>query len=215
MAETLTPDICVIGAGTAGLCAAAQRRSACGRADRGRRMGGDCLNTGCVPSKALLAAAQPPRHRRGRLRHQRPAGRSISPRSRPCQGVIEAIAPNDSEERFAGLGVQVIRARAASRPAGRGGRRSAHIGPAASSLRPDRGRPFRRCPDLRVPYLTNENVFALDRLPDHLLVIGGGPIGFELAQAFRRLGAKVTMVEMARLLAQGRPRAASPCCAAP
>src|SRR5262245_34853338 len=117
MTATLTPDICVIGAGSAGLSVAA------GAAQLGAetvlieagKMGGDCLNYGCVPSKALLAAA-------GAAEAQRRAGRFGVQANEPAidfpavhdhiHGVIAAIAPHDSEERFAGLGVRVLRARA-------------------------------------------------------------------------------------------------------
>ena len=114
MAERLKPDICVIGAGSGGLSVAAAA-AAFGvpvvLIEQGR-MGGDCLNSGCVPSKALIAAAQArPRDRRAPAlrRHAPGAARSISPRVHEhVHGVIAAIAPNDSKERFTGLGVRVI-----------------------------------------------------------------------------------------------------------
>jgi pyruvate/2-oxoglutarate dehydrogenase complex dihydrolipoamide dehydrogenase (E3) component len=211
MSALLTPDICVIGAGSAGLvtAAGASQLGAATVLIEAERMGGDCLNTGCVPSKALLAAANAATayRRAAAFGLAQPAPTVDFARVQAhVRGVIEAIAPNDSQERFEGLGVQVIRARAR------------FTGPrevAAGDLR-IRARRFVIAtgshpalppqPDLAgVPYLTNENVFDLDRLPAHLLVLGGGPIGCELAQAFRRLGAKVTMVEMARLLPKDDP----------
>jgi len=131
---------------------------------------------------------------------------SISPRSRPCPGVIEAIAPNDSEERFSGLGVQVIRARPASPGRGKSRRRSAHPGPA---LRRRHGVGPRRPPGPgtgRSAYLTNETVFDLDRLPDHLLVMAVArsaaswprPSAGSARRSARRDG---------KLLPQGRSRA--------
>jgi len=211
MTTTLTPDICVIGAGSAGLSVAA------GAAQLGaetvlieaHKMGGDCLNYGCVPSKSLLAAAHA-------AEAQRRAGRFGVQANEPAidfravhdhiLGVIAAIAPHDSEERFSGLGVRVLRAQ------------SRFIGPrevAAGEFR-IRARRFviatgstplvPPLPGLeRVSYLTNETVFDLVERPRHLLVIGGGPIGVELAQAFRRLGAAVSVVEMATLLPKDDP----------
>jgi pyruvate/2-oxoglutarate dehydrogenase complex dihydrolipoamide dehydrogenase (E3) component len=211
MTTTLTPDICVIGAGSAGLSVAA------GAAQLGaetvlieaNKMGGDCLNYGCVPSKALLAAAHA-------AEAQRRAGRFGVQANEPAidfravhdhiHGVIAAIAPQDSEERFSGLGVRVLRAQA--RFAGpreiaagdfRIRARRFVIATGSTPLVPP-------LPGLeRVPYLTNETVFDLVERPRHLLVIGGGSIGIELAQAFRRLGAAVSVVEMATLLPKDDP----------
>jgi pyruvate/2-oxoglutarate dehydrogenase complex dihydrolipoamide dehydrogenase (E3) component len=211
VSQLLTPDICVIGAGTAGLvtAAGASQLGAPTVLIEAERMGGDCLNTGCVPSKALLAAA----HAATAYRRAAAFGLTQPPPvvdfarvQAHVQGVIAAIAPNDSQERFEGLGVQVIRAQAR------------FTGPrevAAGDLR-IRARRFvvatgsspavPPVPGLAdLPYLTNEIVFDLDRLPDHLLVMGGGPIGCELAQAFRRLGARVSLVEMANLLPKDDP----------
>ena len=114
MSRLLTPDICVIGAGTGGLVVAAgsSQLGASAVLIESHRMGGDCLNTGCVPSKSLLAAAH------AAVAHKRAAAFGLeqaAPRidfarvQQHVRGVIDAIAPNDSEERFTGLGVTVLR----------------------------------------------------------------------------------------------------------
>ena len=120
---------------------------------------------------------------------------------------IAAIEPNDSVERFTGLGVTVLAgvarfadARTVQR------RRAPRSARAASSSRPARGPRFRRSrTSIAVPYLTNETIFELKRLPAHLVVIGGGPIGLEMAQAFRRLGSEVTVLEAETALAKDDP----------
>ena len=208
--DMLSPDLCVIGAGSAGLSVAA------GAAQMGAtvvliekaKMGGDCLNTGCVPSKSLLAAA----HRMEALRCARGFGINATPevdfaavRSH-VHNVIAAIAPHDSVERFEGLGVTVIAATArftSPRTLEAGGRlirpRRFVIATGSRAYLPP-------IPGLAgVPALTNETIFDLAALPRHLIVLGGGPIGCEMAQAFRNLGAEVTLVEMARILPKDDP----------
>jgi pyruvate/2-oxoglutarate dehydrogenase complex dihydrolipoamide dehydrogenase (E3) component len=200
MSETIEADICVIGAGSAGLSVAA------GAAQLGARtvliekakMGGDCLNYGCVPSKALIAAgkAAQAHHLAERLGVKSPAPEVDFRRVQAhVQGVIAAIAPMDSVERFEGLGATVIQA--AARFTGRreveaGGRRITArrfvVATGSKALVPP-------IPGLdEVSFLTNETVFDLTELPKHLIVIGGGPIGCELGQAFRNLGARVSVV---------------------
>jgi pyruvate/2-oxoglutarate dehydrogenase complex dihydrolipoamide dehydrogenase (E3) component len=211
MAKTLTPDVCVVGAGSAGLVAAA------GAAQLGLKvvlieralMGGDCLNYGCVPSKALLAAAKAAQAQRsGAVFGIAPVepGIDFGRVMDHVTGVIAAIAPNDSVERFERLGVRVLKeeARFVDRTellAGPHRIRSRRIVLATGS-RPT-APPIPGLGD--VPYLTNETVFANRTLPDHLIVIGGGPIGLEMAQAFRRLGAKVTVLEAVDFLAKDDP----------
>src|SRR5256714_1992713 len=216
MPERLTPDICVIGAGSGGLSVAAAA-AAFGvpvvLIEKGK-MGGDCLNYGCVPSKALLAAAK----RAEAFRRAAPFGIAAQ---RPgvdfarvhahVHGVIAAIAPNDSRERFTGLGVRVIEGAARFK-----NRRTVAVGDGIEI----RARRFviasGSVPALppiagleTVPYLTNETIFDLTTCPEHLIVIGAGPIGLELAQAFRRLGAEVTVLEAAEPLAREDPECAA------
>src|ERR1700704_3427175 len=196
MSETLTPDVCVVGAGSAGLVAAS------GAAQLGldvvlierAEMGGDCLNYGCVPSKALIAAAKAAQAQRSG------AAFGIAPvEPRVDFGkvmdhvtqVIAAIAPNDSVERFERLGIHVLKEEARFV-----GRTELSAGPhriksrrivLATGSRPT-APPVPGLAD--VPYLTNETVFANRTLPNHLIVIGGGPIGLQLAQAYRGGGAQ-------------------------
>jgi pyruvate/2-oxoglutarate dehydrogenase complex dihydrolipoamide dehydrogenase (E3) component len=215
MSETLTPDVCVVGAGSAGLVVAA------GAAQLGldvvlierALMGGDCLNFGCVPSKALIAAAKAAQARRSG------AAFGIAPVEPQVDfakvmnhvtGVIAAIAPNDSVERFEKLGVRVLKeeARFTGRielQAGSHRIRSRRIVLATGSrptLPPIPGLAAAR-------HFTNETIFANRVLPSHLIVIGGGPIGFEMAQAFRRLGSKVTVLEAQSFLSKDDPELAA------
>ncbi|WP_374652468.1 NAD(P)/FAD-dependent oxidoreductase [Dongia sp.] len=209
--ENLAPDICVIGGGSGGLTVAA------GAAQLGAKvvlveaeeMGGDCLNHGCIPSKALLAAAH------NAAAAVRGAGFGIalpSPRidrldvARHIAGVIAGIAPHDSVARFEGLGVTVIREHAAfeapdcvvAGPYRIMAKRFVVATGSKPVVPPIAGLD-------RISYFTNETIFACTEAIDHLLVIGGGPIGVELAQAQARLGTKVTLVEMARLLPKDDP----------
>ena len=208
MSERLTPDVCIVGAGAAGLvvaAAAAQLGLDVVLVERGA-MGGDCLNHGCVPSKALIAAARV-------AQAQRDAGpfgiEPVEPRvdfARVMDHVastIAAIAPHDSVERFEGLGVRVIRAEARFT-----GRTELQAGPHSIAARrivlATGSRPaLPAIPGLAdAPYLTNETLFDNRVLPAHLVVIGGGPVGLEMAQAHRRLGARVTVLEAGRVLAR-------------
>lgn len=208
MAEELTPDICVIGAGAGGLSVAAGA-AAVGASvvliEHGK-MGGECLNYGCVPSKSLLAAAR----RFADLKTFAPFGIDVGnpsidyARARAhMTRVIADIAPNDSAERFTGLGVQVIAgsARFTDRDIVAVGTdytikaKSFVIATGSSPTNP-------LINGLEnVGYYTNETIFELAECPRHLVIIGGGPAGIELAQAFRRFGAEVTVVEMRRPLA--------------
>ena len=208
MTKTLTPDICVIGAGSGGLsvaAAAAALRVSVVLVERGK-MGGDCLNYGCVPSKALIAAARQAQA----MRSGQPFGIGAAEPEidfaavhRHLRATIAAIAPNDSAERFTALGVQVVKAegRFKDRSTLMAGdmeicARRFVIATGSSPLIPP-------IPGLdAVDYLTNETIFDLAEMPEHLLVIGAGPFGLEMAQAYRRLGAQVTVVEAGDALAK-------------
>jgi pyruvate/2-oxoglutarate dehydrogenase complex dihydrolipoamide dehydrogenase (E3) component len=212
---TLTPDVCIVGAGSAGLVVAA------GAAQLGldvvlierAEMGGDCLNQGCVPSKALIAAAKLAQAQRdgaafgiAPVEPQVDFGRVMD----HVHQVIGAIAPNDSVERFEKLGVRVLKEEARFT-----GRTELQAGPyriesrrivLATGSRPT-APPIHGLAD--AGYLTNETIFANRTLPSHLIVIGGGPIGFEMAQAHRRLGSRVTVLEVADFLAKDDPELAA------
>lgn len=210
--ETIHTDICVIGAGSGGLSVAAgavQMGAATVLIEKGR-MGGDCLNYGCVPSKALLAAA----HAAENLRTAEKFG--ISPGGPPVvefsrvhdhvAGVIAGIAPHDSQERFEELGVRVIR-EAARFTGPREVTAGDHIIRARRFVIATGSSPL--VPPIAgldaTPFLTNETLFDLTATPEHLIIIGGGPIGMEMAQAHRRLGSKVSVVEMFTILPHDDP----------
>jgi pyruvate/2-oxoglutarate dehydrogenase complex dihydrolipoamide dehydrogenase (E3) component len=216
MAETLKTDICVIGGGSGGLSVAAAA-AAFGVQTvliEQHKMGGDCLNTGCIPSKALLAAGK-----RAALM-QNSGAFGVTAQSvtvdfakvhAHVQGVIAAIAPNDSVERFVGLGVRVIQGHAKFKDRATvvvgddyeiRARRFVIATGSSPAVPPiagiDQG-----------PYFTNESIFKLTERPQHLMVIGAGPVGLEMAQAFRRLGSEVTVFEAARPLAKDDPECAA------
>ena len=209
--QRIETDILVIGAGSAGLSVAAgavQMGARVVLVEKGR-MGGDCLNTGCIPSKALLASAKAAHAVAGMAALGIDAGPATADFRRVhdhVHDVIAGIAPHDSEERFEGLGVTVIKATArftGRREVEAGGRiiRARRIVLATGSA--PAAPPIPGLED--IPYLTNETVFDLTERPDHLLVIGAGPIGLELAQAFRRLGSKVTVLEKFHALPKDDP----------
>lgn len=211
MSQTITCDICIIGAGSGGLSVAA------GAAQMGAKvvliekgeMGGDCLNTGCVPSKALLAAGHAAENARRAGRFGVKTGKVSADGKKVfahVHSVIDAIAPNDSVERFEGFGVTVLKEAAtfidlATVQAGETQVKAKYfvVATGSSAFVP----PIEGISTLDV--LTNENVFELDTIPQHLIVVGGGPIGCELAQAFRHLGSDVTVLEMARILPKDDP----------
>ena len=201
MTEALEADVCVIGAGSAGLtvAAGASQLGAKTVLFEHRLMGGDCLNFGCVPSKALLAAAKRMRSARENAAfglRGAPPGVDFAAVMAHVHGVITAIEPNDSQARFEGLGVRVIRdfARFAGPDTVEAGEvrvraRRIVIATGSSPATPP-------IPGLEaVPFLTNETLFGNRVLPRHLIIIGGGPIGIEMAQAHRLLGAEVTVLE--------------------
>lgn len=215
MSKPLTPDICVIGAGSGGLTVAAAA-AAFGvdvvLIEKGK-MGGDCLNYGCVPSKAILAA--------GKHAHaiREAAGFGVfadEPRvdfrkvNQHIRSVIDAIAPNDSVERFTALGVNVIEAAGKfidKNTVEAGGQlikaRRFVIATGSSPFVPP-------IPGLdNIDFFTNETIFENRRKPNHLIVIGGGPIGMEMAQAHLRLGSKVTVIEGFKALGKDDPELAA------
>ncbi len=212
MTEALEADVCVIGAGFAGLtvAAGASQLGAKTVLFEHRLMGGDCLNFGCVPSKALLAAAKRVQSARENAAFGlggSPPGVDFAAVMAHVHGVISAIEPNDSQARFEGLGVRVIRdfARFAGPDtvesgAARVRARRIVIATGSSPATPV-------IPGLdAVPFLTNETLFGNRVLPRHLLIIGGGPIGIEMAQAHRLLGAEVTVLEaLARIMPKDDP----------
>lgn len=206
MSQNITADICVIGGGSGGLsvAAGASQMGASVVLLEKAKMGGDCLNSGCVPSKSMIAAAHAAHAARDAARF----GIDVSEPAIDFQrvhdhvhGVIAAIAPHDSVERFEGLGVKVIE------EAGRfTGPRTVQAGDTTITAKwfvvstgSHAGAP--PIPGLdTVPYLTNETVFERTTAPAHLIIIGGGPIGSELAQAHRRLGCEVTILDIGKTL---------------
>jgi len=211
MVETLKPDLCVIGAGSGGLSvasAAAQLGVDVVLIEK-HLMGGDCLNTGCVPSKSLLAAGHAANavSEAGRFGVKAsPPGADFAAVNAHVHDVIAGIALHDSVERFEELGVTVLQE--AGRFTGprelRAGdtlvrARRFVIATGSSPLVPP-------IPGIdRVSYLTNETVFDLKEAPARLIVIGGGPLGLEMAQAHRRLGCEVAVVEALDILNMDDP----------
>ncbi len=211
MTDVLKPDLCVIGAGSGGLSVAAgavQMGASVVLIEKGL-MGGDCLNYGCVPSKALLAA--------GHAAHGQDAQAAFGVHGQApdvnfqavhdhVHDVIAGIAPHDSVERFEGLGVTVIKGEArftSKRTIEVNGQtiqaRRFVIATGSSALVP----PIEGL--AQTPHLTNETIFNLTEAPGHLIVIGGGPIGSELAQAHRHLGCRVTVLEAFTMLPKDDP----------
>ena len=204
--KILTPDVCIIGAGSGGLSVAA------GAAQLGldtvllekAEMGGDCLNTGCVPSKALLAAGKRARmHRKDDIKGIVPHEPEIdfSAVKDHVFDTIKTIEPHDSPERFRGLGVNVILEYGKFIDANtvQAGdytikARRFIISTGSRAFIP----PIPGLEEEKV--FTNENIFHLREKPKHLLVIGGGPIGIEMAQAHRNLGCEVSVFDMGKIL---------------
>lgn len=200
-------NLVVIGAGASGLVSALIAATARARVTliEGDKMGGDCLNYGCVPSKALIRIARAAHETRSapyfgiEVEAPRIDGARVMDSVRAA---IAAVAPHDSKERFEKLGVDVRRGRARivspwcvevdGKPITT---RAIVIAAGAEPMLPD-------LPGLaECGYLTSDTLWNLERLPRRLLILGGGPIGCELAQAFARLGSEVAQVELAdRLL---------------
>ncbi len=203
-------DLAVIGAGAAGLsvtAVAAQLGLRVSLIERDR-MGGDCLNFGCVPSKALLASA----HAAQAARHAARLGVNLEAQvdwdavRAHVRGAIEALEPMDSAGRFRALGATVLHgeARFVGRAALRVNDRTltARRIVIASGSRPV----VPPIPGLDgVPFLTNETIFASRERPEHLVILGGGPIGLEMADAFAGLGSRVSVVEAASIASREDP----------
>ena len=214
-AMVLRPDLCVIGAGSGGLsvAAGAVQLGASVVLIEGAEMGGDCLNFGCVPSKSLLAAAKAAQAHRASapfgVASDEPAVDYAAAMDH-VHRVIAEIAPHDSQERFERLGVTVIRDWArfvTPRAVVAGDHRiearrfvvATGSSPAAPPI-PGLDETF---------YLTNETLWNNRVLPSRLIVVGGGPIGLEMAQAHRRLGSEVVVLEAAKALAKDDPETAA------
>ena len=210
-------NLIVIGAGSAGLVSAyiaAAVRAKVTLIEK-HKLGGDCLNTGCVPSKALIRSAKLLSHmRRSRefgIRDAR-AEFDFADVMERVQMVIKTVEPHDSAERYSGLGVEVIEGTAKmvspweveiTRNNGAAERLTTRAIVIAAGAHPF-------VPPVsgieEVGYLTSDTVWNLRQLPRRLVVLGGGPIGCELTQAFARLGATVTQLEMApRILIREDP----------
>lgn len=211
----LKTDLLVIGAGSGGLsvAAGAVQMGADVILLEGHKMGGDCLNYGCVPSKALIASGKAAQAQAHAARY---GVADVTPQvdyaaaMGHVSDVIAQIEPVDSQERFEGLGVKVIReyGRFLSGDEVQAGEhviraRRIVIATGSSPLVPP-------IPGLEsVPYVTNETLFEMREKPEHLLIVGGGPIGMEMAQAHRRLGSRVTVIEGARALGKDDPELAA------
>ena len=215
MSTRLKTDILIIGGGSGGLSLAygASQMGADVTLLEGHLMGGDCLNFGCVPSKALIAA--------GKHAHAMGAGAAfgVTPvlpevdyaaAKHHVRSVIDTIAPVDSQERFEGVGVRVIReyGKFISPTEVQAGdtfitARRVVVATGSGPFVP----PIPGIDD--VPYCTNETIFDLQDQPEHLIVIGGGPIGMEMAQAHRRFGCKVTVIEGAKAMGKDDPEMAA------
>jgi pyruvate/2-oxoglutarate dehydrogenase complex dihydrolipoamide dehydrogenase (E3) component len=213
--QQLKCDLLIIGAGSGGLSTAAGAAQM--GADvillEGHKMGGDCLNYGCVPSKALIASAKSAYG----MSHAAPLGVAnhtaqvdYAAAKDHVADVIAQIEPVDSQERFEGFGVRVIReyGRFISETEVEAGEfrikaRRIVISTGSSPFVP----PIPGLSD--VPYITNETLWELRDQPRHLLIIGGGPIGLEMAQAHRRLGSEVTVIEGAKALGKDDPEMAA------
>ncbi|MEX1035787.1 MAG: FAD-dependent oxidoreductase [Sneathiella sp.] len=211
MARQVTTDICVIGGGSGGLsvAAGASQMGAKTVLVEGGKMGGDCLNYGCVPSKALIAAAKKAASLNDAADFgiSGPLPKVDFPKVMDhVQDVIASIAPHDSVERFEGLGVEVLKGygRFISEFELEVG--DVHVKARRFVIATGSRATAPPIPGLEeAGYLTNETIFENRIRPDHLIIIGGGPIGLEMAQAHARLGSKVTVLEAFKAFGRDDP----------
>ena len=212
--QRIKTDVLVIGAGSGGLSVAAGASQMGARVVllEGHKMGGDCLNFGCVPSKALIASAKAAYAQANASQYgvadAIPQVDYAAAKDHVAD-VIAQIEPMDSQTRFEGFGITVIREfghfiSATEVQAGDSVITARRIVIATGSS------PFvPPIPGLEtVPYETNETLFALRERPDHLLIVGGGAIGMEMAQAHIRLGSRVTVIEGMKALGKDDPELA-------
>jgi pyruvate/2-oxoglutarate dehydrogenase complex dihydrolipoamide dehydrogenase (E3) component len=207
-------DLCVIGGGAAGLsfaAFAAQMGTSLIIIEEDK-MGGESLNAGCVPAKALLAVARAIKntkaHQKWGMQCGTPTVDFLTAKTY-MQSVIETISVRDSVERFEGFGATVIKGTAqfidkkTIQIDNHQTIQARHFVIATGSLP--------SIPPIdglnNVPYLTNRNLFELDHLPKHLVIIGGGPIGCEIAQIYRWLGSTVTILQRGHILSKDEPEA--------
>lgn len=208
-------NLVVVGAGTAGLISALGCAALGGKVALVERhlMGGDCLNVGCVPSKSLIRSSRATSDMRnaeqfGLTPSETGAGDFPAVMER-LRRIRASISGNDSAERYASLGVDVFFGDASFEDGSTvsvGDKqlrfKKAIIATGARAVHPD-------IPGLDSDFLTNETVFNLTELPRRLAVIGGGPIGCELSQAFCRLGSEVTIIQQGRFLPREDPEASA------
>ena len=200
--KSFDTNMVVIGAGSAGLVSsyiAAAVKAKVTLVEK-HKMGGDCLNTGCVPSKALIRAAKVVKEVKDAGRYGISAGQPQVDFARVMDRVgqvVKDIEPHDSIERYTGLGVDCVTGEAKILSPWQ-----VQVGDQLINTRniviASGARPF--VPPIpgidQIDYLTSDNLWQLRQLPERLLVLGGGPIGCELAQSFQRLGSRVTQVDM-------------------
>jgi len=193
--------VIVIGGGSAGLivasgCAGLGAKVALIEKDK---MGGDCLNVGCVPSKTFLRSA----HIADYIKKSSEFGLDVFHNNidikkvlKRVNAVIESIAPHDSKERYESMGVEVFLEEAILKD-----NHTVRIGNKTISgkyivIATGSEPMVPSIPGLKdLPYFTNKNIFSIERLPEHLMVLGGGPIGLELGQGFRYLGSRVSIID--------------------
>ncbi len=198
--------IAVLGAGSGGLVVASAGASLGAKVVliEAEKMGGDCLNAGCVPSKTSLKSA----HLAKDIAHSGEYGIgstlekvNVANVMDRVRSVIKSIEPHDSKERYEGLGVTVLNGKGEliDNHTVKAGEKTVTaknivIATGSEPVVP----PIKGLKDIQ--YLTNKNIFNLEKLPEHLIIMGGGPIGVELGQGFRHLGSKVTIIDMSEHL---------------